>query len=73
MSVGEDLVLPPLADAPPGPSAGDVLRERWAGWVSTHGRQLFWLALLLALPYLVVCNAIGLFIARGLLSGGCGG
>ena len=42
-------------------------------WVRAHPRGLLVVGVLLALPYLVLCNGLAVFIVSSLLTGGCGG
>ena len=54
-------------DAPP-----RAVRDVWRVWVHEHTRALFWLSVALAIPYLVLCNGLAIFIVSALLGGNCG-
>jgi len=43
-------------------------------WIEANSRRVFWVAVVLALPYLVLCNALAITIASALLGAGgsCG-
>ncbi|MBN1874729.1 MAG: hypothetical protein JXA33_10905 [Anaerolineae bacterium] len=47
--------------------------EQINAWVAQNAKRIFWVALVLAVPYLVLCNALAIFVVSALLSGGnCG-
>ena len=43
-------------------------------WVAAYPQGTFWLLVLLALPYLLLCNGLAIMVfLAALRSGGCGG
>jgi hypothetical protein len=48
--------------------------ENVANWVREHPRRMIVIALVLALPYLLICNGMAIMVFATMIgAGGCGG